>query len=343
MNNRLLNELIYYGKPFKPLLALEIIKSSFAKKWRHLALTVDVSFGANCNMRCRHCSAATLGANGEQTLTHDDYQRLGHEFDRMRVLRLNITGGEPLLRPDFEQTLKALGPAKRHVKLQTNGLLLDRARIKSLKKMGVNAITISLDSLDADEYAAFRGVNRDSHGIILRNLDLVRQAGLQVSTSFVLTHQNLRSASVGAVIAFAEKKRYTLLANIATVAGRWQSRPDYLFDAEDRVYLQQLLKRHPHVRTDHDLTGCPAAVRKIYITPHGDVIPCPFIHVSFGNVRHEPLPVIRERMMTIYPFSGARICPAAEDKSYFEQWHQVISHSEKWPIPYQQLLARMEP
>ncbi len=30
--------------------------------------------------------------------------------------------------------------------------------------------------------------------------------------------------------------------------------------------------------------GCPAGMEKIYITPYGDVIPCPFIHIGFGNI-----------------------------------------------------------
>jgi MoaA/NifB/PqqE/SkfB family radical SAM enzyme len=169
---------------------------------------------------------------------------------------------------------------------------------------------------------------------VLRNLEATRDVGLQVSTSFVLTHHNLRSDSVRAVIDYTAKKRLILLANIATVSGRWQSRPDYLFDDQDRQYLNELLRRYPHVRTDHDATGCPAAVRKLYITAYGDVLPCPFIHVSFGNVTREPLDVIQARMRRAYPFSGSAVCPAAEDKRYFHQWHQAISQATAVPLPH---------
>lgn len=317
------------------------MKSSVAKKWRNLALTVDVSLGSRCNMDCLHCSAATLQSETRKELEFDDYVRLGNEFNKMRVIRVNITGGEPLLRPDFARVLAALGPGKRHVKLQTNGLLLTKNKIEEIKKVGVNAITISIDSLDPDEYSKFRGVSKASHATVLNALYLSRRAGLQISASFVLTHQNLRSESIKKLIEYTAENKITLLANIATASGKWQSRPDYLFDCGDRNYFNELIKKHRHIRTDHDLTGCPAAARKLYITPYGDVIPCPFIHVSFGNITEQSLLSIWKEMQAGFPFAGMPICPAGEDKAYLDTWYPHIAHSPILPIPYGNLINKV--
>lgn len=328
---RITNEVAFYCRPFKPVLFLTLLKSALVRRRREIARTVDISVDTRCNMKCQHCSAETL-KNGEPPMSVADYESLVKDLDRAGIVRLNITGGEPLLRRDLDGIIRALKPHRRYIKLQTNGVLLDRARILHLKRLGINAITISLDTMDAEEYAAFRGVRPKCHAKILENISLVRQCGLQISVSAVFTHQNLRSEMLSRVIEFTRRSNITLLANVAAASGRWQSRPDYLFDAGDRVFLEEMQGRYPHVRTDHDAFGCPAAVRKIYITPQGEVLPCPFIHVSYGNVRRRPLAEIIAKMRAHYPFSGLTVCPAAESEGYLNEWYPRISAAQQLPI-----------
>lgn len=338
---RLANQINFYCSPFKPLLLSKLIQASFLRRGE-IAKTVDISLDTRCNMKCQHCSSESLKSN-EPAMTVSDYREFAKELDRAEVVRVNITGGEPLLRKDFDSIVTELKPNRRHIKLQTNGVLLDRNRIVALKRLGVNAITISLDTMDANEYAAFRGVGPDCHAKILRNISLVRDCGLQISVSAVLTHQNLRSDAVGQIIEYASKSKITLLANIATASGRWQARPDYLFDAADRAFLQGLQQRFPHVRTDHDAIGCPAVVRKIYITPQGEVLPCPFIHISYGNVRQQSLTEILCKMTRHYPFSRMPVCPAAEGAAFLENWYPHIGNASRLPLPVEQLVAQQRP
>ena len=333
---RLRNELSFYSTPFKPLLFFTLLKSAFLRRRGEIAKTVDISLDTKCNMKCLHCSADTL-KNDTPPMTAQDFEALAGELDGAGVVRVNLTGGEPLLRRDFDQIIRALKPHRRYLKLQTNGVLLDRGRIEHLKRLGINAISISLDTMDAEEYAAFRGVRPKCHTKILENIALVKESGLQISVSAVLTHQNLRSETIHRVIEYSREANITLLANVATASGRWQTRPDYLFDASDREYLIGLQRRYPHVRTDHDAFGCPAVVRKIYITPQGEVIPCPFIHVSYGNVRQSSLVSIIERMKSHYPFSGMPVCPAAEGATFLNEWYPRISHAPQLPMPAEQL------
>jgi MoaA/NifB/PqqE/SkfB family radical SAM enzyme len=339
--SRLVNEVAYYGKPFKPRLLLELARVRVRRRRGGPALTVDISLGAQCNMRCAHCSAETLKDESRNAMGADDYARLARDLDRMHVIRINLTGGEPLLCRDLDWIVGELGPHKRHIKLQTNGLLLDRAKIRHLKRLGVNAISISLDSMDPAEYATFRAAPLDSHHRIIENSEAVREEGLQLSLSLVLTHDNLRSDSVARVIEFTRERRIPLLANIATPSGRWASRPEYLFDdGSDRELLNHMLRLNPHLHTDHDFMGCPAAIRKVYVTPYGDVIPCPFIHVSYGNVLDEPLSEIRKRMVDHFPFWGAPICTAAENRIYYDRWHTHIAEADQAPIAYRELEER---
>jgi len=338
---RLRNDIEFYCRPFKPFLAWKLVRAAFVRRAGEIARTVDISLGTQCNMKCLHCSAETL-KSAEPPMTLADYEAFSGQLDSAGVLRVNLTGGEPLLRRDFDDIVKALRPRRRYIKLQTNGVLLNRERIRHLKEVGVNAISISLDSMDANEYASFRGVRPQSHAKILENIPMVRECGLQISVSFVLTHQNLRSESVNRVIEYTRSASITLLANIATVSGRWQTRPAYLFDSEDRAYLEDLQRRFPHVRTDHDKGGCPAVVRKVYVTAQGDVLPCPFIHVSYGNVRREPLSEIIAKMAGHYLFSRMPLCPAAEGETYMASWYPHIGDAAKLPLPVEELIAMQQ-
>jgi MoaA/NifB/PqqE/SkfB family radical SAM enzyme len=335
---RVANEVAFYSKPFKPLLFCILLRAALLRRRDEIARTVDISLDTRCNMKCQHCSSETL-KSALPPMTIFDYQALAAELDKAGVVRVNITGGEPLLRRDFDAIVRVLNPQRRYIKLQTNGVLLSRDRILHLKRLGINAITISLDTMDAEEYAEFRGVRPKTHAKILENVALVKKCGLQISVSAVFTHQNLRSDAINRVIEYTRSSQITLLANIAAPSGRWQTRPDYLFDAADRAYLQDLQRQYPHVRTDHDAFGCPAVVRKIYITPQGEVLPCPFIHVSYGNVRQQSLDNIIQAMKEQYPFSGMPVCPAAEGEDFLNEWYPRISDAPQLPLPVEQLFA----
>ena len=142
---RILGKIDYFTRPFKPWLLLRMIKSRLLHKRTNKLDTLDISVGFACNMKCEHCSAQIMMSSDSEKLTLKDYRKLGVELDRLNVFRINITGGEPLLHP-VEKIMAAINTRARHVKIQTNGLLLNNSRVSSLKRAGANAISMSLDS-----------------------------------------------------------------------------------------------------------------------------------------------------------------------------------------------------
>jgi len=336
----LLGKIDYYTRPFKPLLLLQMAVNSYRRRNQSETQldTLDISMSFDCNMTCEHCSAQVMSNPTRERLTLEDYSRLTDELDRLHVFRLNITGGEPLLADHLEHLLQVLRPYKRHIKVQTNGLLLTEERIVSLKRAGANAISMSLDSVDEAEFDRFRGVP-GGFKKIMANIDLIRKHRLQVSLACVVTHESLQNGGTERVIEFAQSHKCHLLLNLAIPVGRWANREEFLLDREghDRKKVEALVSKYPHVHTDHDASGCPAATRKIYLTPYGDVIPCPFLHVSFGNVREESLLVIRERMLHHYRYSGSPFCPAAEDPWILENWLKPSWDASQLPLNYQNL------
>ena len=341
---RLIGQFDYYLRPFKPALIYYVLKNQIQSKQQINRLqTLDIAIGYECNMKCEHCSAQIMSNKGKKKLSLPDYKNINKELDRLGLFRINITGGEPLLYPWLEDLVKILNPYRRHIKIQTNGSLLNEPRIVSLKKAGVNAISMSLDSLDEKEFERFRGLN-GSFQKIISNIQLVRKYGLQISLGCVVTHQNLNSGEIEEIIKFSAQQKCHLLLNIAIAIGRWANREEFLFSREgqDRLRLNKLLKAYPHIHTDHDATGCPAGIRKLYLTPYGDVIPCPFLHVVFGNIKTESLSNIRRRILINFPLFNSLNCPAGESMEVYEKWLKEIWNMEEIPVHYS-ALARLQP
>ncbi len=96
-----------------------------------------------CNANCNHCNMGGLVPD-EKRIGAEDYRRL------MRVLKpmiVQVSGGEPLLRDDLEDVLRAIKPAGHeapYLIVVSNGWLLDRERYLKLREAGINQLSISL-------------------------------------------------------------------------------------------------------------------------------------------------------------------------------------------------------
>ena len=93
---------------------------------------------------------------------------------------------------------------------------------------------------------------------------------------------------------------------LAVPAGRWQDNLDILITGEDMEYIRELTKKSPYIRTDFEANfvhwGCGAMKEILYLTPYGDVLPCPFMHISFGNALDEPIATIQKHGIRKYLF-----------------------------------------
>ena len=79
------------------------------------------------------------------------------------------------------------------------------------------------------------------------------------------------------------------------------------------------------------------------ITPFGDVLCCPFIHVSFGNLHDEPLKVIVDRALK-YPFleAHAKKCLVAEERVFIDKYLSKTFGGKDLPADRQEVFGRPE-
>src|SRR6201987_258148 len=143
-----------------PLRAFSAPRDSFGRPMRDLRISVM----DRCNFRCPYCMPRETYheryrfLNSHERLSFDEIVRFARLFAQLGVRKLRLTGGEPLLRanlPDLIGDLTGL-PGIEDVALTTNGVLLARYA-SELKAAGLQRITVSLDSLDAQVFARMSG------------------------------------------------------------------------------------------------------------------------------------------------------------------------------------------
>lgn len=115
-----------------------------------------ISLTDRCNLRCIYC----MPEDGVDQMMHEDILRIEEIEDAVRVAaqmgitRVRLTGGEPLVRKGVVDLIRSIKntPGIEHIAMTTNGVLLPRMA-KDLKEAGLSRVNISLDTLDADQFA----------------------------------------------------------------------------------------------------------------------------------------------------------------------------------------------
>jgi MoaA/NifB/PqqE/SkfB family radical SAM enzyme len=328
-------------KQEKPYVYEKIMKYADKVKRGESIAILQFQYNYKCNFRCEHCSVKRFQGKKEgRSFTIEDVKELSRQADEMGLAHIVITGGEPLVFKDFDEIVKAIDPQKFYITSDTNGWLLDEEKAKHLKSIGVDKIQLSLDSLDAKEHDEFRH-QPGSHARALKAIDAAKAAGLNIILSTVVTKQRVRSQEFIDYLEFAKSKGVGVFVTYAKPVGAWEGNFDCLVDKDDMDYMRELEKKYEvftHLTPGYGLDlGCIAVKRMVSITQYGDVMPCPYIHVSLGNFFEEPLKDIIQKGLNI-KFFGKKVntCLIAESRKFINDYI-VPTYDKPLPVPYQEI------
>lgn len=154
------------------------IKQSPLPSLRYLELQIT----KRCNLSCKHCF---VGECSKTDLSFDEILNILKEFEKMQGLRVLITGGEPLLHPEFERINKSLNEIAIRKILFTNGILLSD---EWLKKLNIQEIQISLDGM-REGHESLRG--KGTFGKALSAIKKATAYGFDVSVATVIHKKNI--------------------------------------------------------------------------------------------------------------------------------------------------------
>lgn len=273
-----------------------------------------------CSYHCPHCyQRQDAGADvPEETLV-----ATALAMERLGVAFLNVEGGEPFMRYERLLNLVRSASAETEIWVNTTGDRATREQLAELQSAGLCGIMVSVHAPEAAAHDAFTGVP-GSFEAACRTLRLCRELRLGAAINSVLSQADIRGGRLDSMMALAKALDCDFVQLIhPKPAGRWLGNPGAV--QTDAPYLAALRATHLRYngRRSRDLPvlaaqvfeerpeglGCTAGgVDRFYVNAAGEVQPCEFLNVSFGNVTREPFDDIFARMREAFA-SPARELP----------------------------------
>ncbi len=164
---------------------LRRIENSGLRKPTHLTYMITDT----CNLRCRHCLLDCTPDAGARQVPKEALVGIIASFARLGGKRLMLTGGEPLLHPDWLEILSFACCKEEfsEVCLQTNATLLSESDVDALSRLADSrlCLQVSLEGASADTNDAVRG--EGSFDRIIEGLHRLAKAGLGPNTRLAFT------------------------------------------------------------------------------------------------------------------------------------------------------------
>jgi PqqA peptide cyclase len=304
---------------------------------RPYALLAEITY--RCPLHCPYCSnpaAASLceaprrpevaGYNNNE-LTTTEWTHVIREASALGVLQIGFSGGEPLVRRDLPDLVRAAREANLYTNLITSGIGLNDDCVRDLRDAGLDSVQLSFQSdnpILADEIAGTR-----AHQHKLDAAEKIRAAGIPLSLNFVIHRRNIDRLPQMIELAESLAAQRVELANVQFYGWAFLNRAALLPTREQVVRAREIataakarlackidifyvLPDYYETRPKPCLNGW--GQRYLTVNPTGDVLPCPTASsaipdLRFENVRTRKLDWIWRESESFNRFRGTEWMP----------------------------------
>ncbi len=287
---------------------------------------ITINYNNVCNFKCDFCfSADPKNEHLKKALSFDTIKDLADQAHELGIWEIVLTGGELTLNKEkLIRLIHTFGSARFQIVLITNGYKLTQEYADELAANGLDCVAVSVSGMDAKEHDKSRGV-AGSHARALQALKHVKNAGMAAWPNVIYGHHNADSQDLLDLLEHAKENEYSTYFMMAMPYGSFK---DNLMDSNDMKRLDWIRKNYNcffdtwdmYDRKKEKITGC-WTVNRSYISPLGDVFPCPYIPIKIGNILEQPLKEILDYGFGIKYFGGfSPICISAFDKRFREKF-----------------------
>ena len=278
------------------------LEQIFSKQHRLFDAGIELTY--RCVERCIHCyidDASNFSAKDE--LTTDEWKEVLKQIRELGCVKILITGGEVLLRPDLCDIAEYATKLGLIVDIFTTGVGLTDEILDRLRAMKVNTVSVSLYSGIAAEHDKITGL-KGSFDKTLKAVLMLKAAGINTFIKGVAIKQNLDSLES----LYELGERFNIYVGITAnmVSGHEaKCAADYaLGDLElYKKFFELKMRYEPHNKIDRQLSreemlndaACYAGFCSMSIDPFGNVRPCLSYPEMLGTIREDSLQTLWER------------------------------------------------
>jgi MoaA/NifB/PqqE/SkfB family radical SAM enzyme len=270
--------------------------------------STDFAVTSKCPYNCPFCS---YGRRIKKDLTTKQIIDIINQLKDLRCSILGITGGEPLLRKDLEEIIKAASPEMFTI-LFTSGYKLTPERVKTLKKAGIECVTLGLEYSNPEKQDEIRGL-KGSFKYVENAIKICNESEIFTSIATIGTKEKIRNGELERILQLSKKWNVNEIRLISPVAtGNWAGHIDQMLGPQEFKHLREFHIKQNKTHTTPIITwisffespeffGCLTGYKYVFIDASGEVCPCDQTPLSFGNVTKEPLKEIWKRMGKSFP------------------------------------------
>lgn len=195
----------------------------------------------SCNLRCVHCYTDSEAQKYEGEMSGDEARTMFRDLADFRIPALLISGGEPLIRPDFFELAQDAKNLGLRLTLSTNGTLITPEVARRVKDIGFTYVGVSLDGVGKVN-DKFRGVE----GAFERTMEGFRncvEVGQRVGLRMTLTRHN--AGDLDNIFDFIERERIdrACFYHLAYSGRGGDMAGDDLSAEESRTAIDTILRR----------------------------------------------------------------------------------------------------
>jgi len=284
--------------------------------------TVLISLTSACGFNCRHCyQKLDKGKDIEIEKLIDTVKKIQNNG----VAFINIEGGEPFLVYDRLKKVCEVIDNRSEIWINSNGDGMTPERLKELKSLGLTAVMFSYHLLNKEELNKFMGSDK-AYDSIQTGIKLCHEAGIAVALNICLQRSDFYNGRFEEIMERAKNINAAIIQLIKPkAAGAWLESGVEEFSGDDikqvvklvnKFNLDKNYREYPSISAQimeeaPEMFGCTSGgTDRFYINAKGDLQPCEFLNISFGNIATDDFDVIYEKMRSY--FNGPGECMLCE-------------------------------
>ena len=250
---------------------------------------VGIDLTERCQCRCVHCYDAKAHSS-RATLATEGVQSILDQAAAMHATEISFSGGEPLLHPDLVSLVSYAHQKGLATKVNTNGILLSEPLIRELKDAGLNWCAVSLDSVEAAQHDTLRGY-AGCYERAVQGLGMLVEHDIACSITTYVRKRDVYTGHLQKIVALGRALGVdSVRINFPVPMGRYADRQDLTLDLAEREEVRKLLQDElVSMEAPREGTRCTAGVTVMNVTARGDVTPCVFVPLPYGNIHHTTL------------------------------------------------------
>jgi len=278
--------------------------------------TALISVTSACRYDCPHCyQRFDKGKDMPiETLVH-----AVHQLQDLGVAFFNIEGGDPFLVYERLRRVCAAIDRRSEIWINSTGDGMTRDRLQELKDLNLSAIMFSLHA--ADPAALNRFMHSDSAwDTMIQGIDLCHRTDIPVAFNTCITKEDFFNGEFEKIMEKAKELNGCLLQLIKPKpAGGRMDKGVETITPGDMAAIRQKIHIYNHGRNfrsyppisaqiieeSPEVFGCTAGgTDRFYINAKGDLQPCEFLNLSFGNIVQEDFSTVYGRMRACFDKPG---------------------------------------